>query len=51
MREGLELVTTDIDSKRMTITIWCSKGDEDRIVSLPMRLLKPLRGCYRPYSP
>ncbi len=51
LSEVLELLPADIDSKRMTVSIRCSRGKQDRIVPLPRRLLAPLREYYRQYQP
>ena len=51
LSEVLALLPTDIDSKRMTITVRRSKGKKDRVVPLPKRLLGPLRNYYRAYEP
>ncbi len=51
LSEVLELIPTDIDSKRMTITIRRSKGKKDRVVPLPERILRPLREYYQQYRP
>lgn len=49
--EVLALIPTDIDAKRMVITVRRAKGKKDRVVPLPERLLEPLRGYYREYQP
>ena len=49
--EVLNLKASDIDSKRMLITIRNSKGKKDRIVSLPHNLLIILRAYFKEYKP
>ena len=49
--EVINLKITDIDSKRMIITINQSKGRKDRIVPLTWNLLLLLREYYQQYNP
>jgi len=49
--EVCNLKLNDIDSKRMVINIYQSKGKKDRIVKLPMNLLILLREYYKSYKP
>lgn len=49
--EVLNLKITDIDSKRMLITIKNAKGRKDRIVVLSETLLTSLRAYYKKYQP
>ena len=49
--EVLNLKVTDIDSKRMLITIKNAKGRKDRIVILSETILKTLRLYYKDYKP
>ena len=51
LREVLALLPTDIDSKRMVITVRRTKGKKDRVVPLPERLLAPLRDYYKAHDP
>jgi len=51
--ELVNLRFNDIDSKRMTIRIVDSKGNQDRYTILSKKLLKTLRNyyiCYKPYN-
>lgn len=43
LSEGLNLLPDDIDSKRMVIRVQGGKGDKDRYVPLPPKLLTELR--------
>jgi len=49
--EVCNLKITDIDSKRMVITIRQSKGRKDRIVALSQKVLEILREYFLEYSP
>lgn len=49
--ELLNLHNTDIDSKRMMITIRNAKGKKDRLVPLSITVLELLRNYYRKYRP
>jgi integrase/recombinase XerD len=47
----VNLTISNIDSKRMVITIEWAKGKEDRLVRLPQMLLTGLREYYKKYKP
>ena len=49
--EVCNLLITDIDSKRMVITIRQSKGKKDRIVALSEKILEILREYFKEYKP
>lgn len=49
--EVCNLLISDIDSKRMIITIRQSKGRKDRIVALSENILKILREYFKEYKP
>lgn len=49
--EVCNLLITDIDSKRMIITIRQSKGRKDRIVGLSQKILEILRTYFKEYKP
>jgi integrase/recombinase XerD len=49
--EVCNLLITDIDSKRMIITIRQSKGRKDRIVALSEKILQILREYFTQYKP
>lgn len=49
--EVLELKIIDIDSERMLVTIKNSKGNKDRVIMLPKRLLQILREYFKQYKP
>lgn len=49
--EVCNLKITDIDSKRMIITIRKSKGGKDRIVALSPAILETLRNYFKIYKP
>jgi len=49
--EALDLIHTDIDSKRMLIHIRSAKGNKDRYVTLSPHLLDLLRDYYKAYKP
>ena len=49
--EVCNLKITDIDSKRMIINIFQSKGKKDRIVALSDKVLQILRAYYTDYNP
>jgi integrase/recombinase XerD len=49
--EVCNLKITDIDSKRMIITIHQSKGRKDRIVALSEKILEILRSYFTEYKP
>lgn len=49
--ELLNLKVTDIDSKRMVVTIKSAKGNKDRISILSASILKGLQNYYRKYRP
>lgn len=49
--EVCSLKITDIDSKRMIITIRQSKGRKDRVVALSEKILKILRDYFLEYKP
>ncbi|HEX5140107.1 MAG TPA: site-specific integrase [Dehalococcoidia bacterium] len=51
MSEVLHLLVTDIDSRRMTITVRQGKGRKDRVVPLSPVLLTLLREYWRLYTP
>lgn len=47
LEEGLNLHTSDIDSKRMTVHIHRGKGAKDRLLPLPVSTLKVLRNYWK----
>lgn len=49
--EVCNLLISDIDSKRMIITIRQSKGKKDRIVALSEKILEILREYFKEYKP
>lgn len=49
--EVCNLMISDIDSKRMIITIRQSKGKKDRIVALSEKILEILREYFKEYKP
>lgn len=49
--EVINLKISDIDSKRMVITIQQAKGNKDRIVPLSQNVLNLLRDYYKEYKP
>lgn len=49
--ELLNLKVTDIDSKRMVVTIKNAKGNKDRISILSQSILKELQSYYKEYRP
>lgn len=49
--ELIKLHTSDIDSKRMLITIKAAKGNKDRVVPLSVTVLEMLRSYYKIYKP
>jgi len=49
--ELLNLILTDIDSKRMMITIRAGKGMKDRVAPLSVNILDMLRKYYMEYRP
>jgi len=49
--EVCNLLISDIDSKRMIITIRQSKGRKDRIVALTQKVLEILREYFKEYKP
>ena len=49
--EFLNLKITDIDSKRMVVTIKNTKGNKDRISILSPSILKELQNYYKAYRP
>ena len=49
--EVCNLLISDIDSKRMIITIRQSKGRKDRIVALSEKILEILREYFKEYKP
>lgn len=49
--EVCNLLISDIDSKRMIITIRKSKGNKDRIVALSEKILEILREYFKEYKP
>lgn len=49
--ELLNLKVTDIDSKRMVVTIKSAKGNKDRVSILSPSILKDLQNYYRIYRP
>lgn len=49
--ELLNLKVTDIDSKRMIVTIKSAKGNKDRVSILSPSILKDLQNYYRIYRP
>ena len=51
LSEALGLQVRDIDSDRMVITVRHGKGDRDRQVVLPRKLLEELRTYWRTYRP
>jgi site-specific recombinase XerD len=51
LNEGLKLLPTDIDSKRMVIRVRQGKGKKDRYVPLPMKLLVTLREYWKVAKP
>lgn len=51
LSELIRLKVTDVDSKRMVITIRQSKGNKDRVVPLSKQLLVELRSYYQEYRP
>lgn len=50
-QELINLKLSDIDSKRMTVTIRQGKGRKDRISLLSIHVLKDLRAYYKLYKP
>lgn len=51
LEELVHLKVTDIDSSRMLVCIRQGKGNKDRLVPLPPRLLELLRTYWRAYRP
>lgn len=51
LNEGLKLLPTDIDSKRMVIRVRQGKGKKDRYLPLPMKLLVALREYWKVAKP
>lgn len=49
--EVVNLTITDIDSKRMVLTVHSGKGKKDRVTLLSRQLLEKLREYYRRYRP
>ncbi len=49
--EVINLQIRDVDSSRMVVTVKNSKGNKDRIVMLPEKLLKLLRIYFKEYVP
>jgi site-specific recombinase XerD len=49
--EVIHLEPRHIDSQRMVIRVERGKGDKDRLVILPKRLLLTLRECWKKYRP
>jgi site-specific recombinase XerD len=49
--EVIHLEPRHIDSQRMVIRVERGKGNKDRLVILPMRLLLTLRECWKRYRP
>lgn len=49
--ELLRLKIADIDSQRMLVSIKKSKGEKDRIIMLPPKLLRLLREYFKEYRP
>jgi site-specific recombinase XerD len=49
--EVIHLEPRHIDSERMLIRVERGKGDKDRLVILPKRLLRTLRECWKKYRP
>jgi integrase len=49
--EVINLKIKDIDGKKMIVRVWSGKGDEDRPVPLPEKLLLRLREYFKKYSP
>ena len=49
--EVIHLEPRHIDSERMVIRVERGKGDKDRLVILPKRLLLTLRECWKKYRP
>ena len=49
--ELLNLRIVDIDSKRMLVYILNAKGNRDRSLPLPTKLLELIRNYYRQYKP
>jgi site-specific recombinase XerD len=49
--ECLQLLPTDIDSKRMVVRVRQGKGKKDRYVPLPAKLLAALRGYWKAARP
>lgn len=51
LSELINLEIADIDSARMLIRIVKSKGNKDRVVTLPESILTDLRTCYILHKP
>lgn len=51
LSEGLKLLPTDIDSKRMVIRVRQAKGKKDRYLPLPMKFLVTLREYWKVAKP
>ena len=51
LSETLNLLPSDIDSKRMMIRVEQGKGRKDRYVMLSKNLLAALRSCWKAYRP
>jgi len=51
LSEALNIEFDDIDSDRLQIRVNKGKGNKDRIVQIPLCLIKLLRNYYRHYKP
>jgi integrase/recombinase XerD len=49
--EVVNLLISDIDTKRMQVHIRCAKGKRDRYTNLPVTLVEELREYYKLYKP
>lgn len=49
--EVINLKITDIDSNRMLVHIKNSKGNKDRVIMLPQKLLEQFRSYFKEYKP
>ena len=51
LSEGVNLLTSDVDSARMVVHVRAGKGGRDRYVPLPQRTLELLRAYWRTAAP